>query len=111
MSELKIKVGGKAYDIPDLDFDHWKKIIAKVEKRNEEQGMLSSQGIEDVIDFFFDILSPYYPEVTKKALGKMPPYQGGMEFTTKLIAEIMHVPFDSPAASVVAVEDSASPSS
>lgn len=115
MSDLKIRVGDKAYDIPDLDFEHWKKIIAAVEKRNDEekkaQGMLSPQGMEDSIDFFFDLLHPYHPEVTKKALAKMPVYQGGLEFTAKLISEIMRVPFDSPPVSVAGAKASASETS
>lgn len=116
MSDLKIKVGGKDYDIPDLDFDHWQKIIDKVEKRNEGEietaGMLSPQGIKDAVEFFFDLLNPYHPEVTKRVLGKMPVYQGGMEFTAKIIAELMHVPLDSPpSVELTAVEDSDSPTS
>lgn len=94
-----IKVGDKDYPLPDLDFDHWRKVMDQVEKRNarevDNKGMLSVQGIDDAKDFFFDLLNPYHPEVTKKVLGKMPPFQGGTEFFGLLLIELMTVPLDS----------------
>jgi len=104
-----IKVGDKDYPLPDLDFDHWRKVIEQVEKRNarEEQniGMISVQGIDDARDFFYDLLNPYHPEVTKKTLGKMPPFQGGTEFFGLLLTELMAVPLGS---APVAVDEKAS---
>lgn len=100
MSDLKIRVGDKSYDIPDLDFDHWKKVVERVEKRNEENGMLTSEGISDQVEFYFDLLNPYHSEVTKKTLGKMPVFQGGALFMAQLISELMAVPLDSEAPAV-----------
>jgi len=93
-----IKVGDKDYPLPNLDFDHWKKVIEQVERRNAREvnnnGMISVQGIDDARDFFFDLLNPYHSEITKKVLGKMPPYQGGTEFFGLMLIELMRVPLD-----------------
>jgi hypothetical protein len=97
MSDFKIKVGDKEYPLPDLDFDHWMKVVKALEKRNEKEAdnLYTSGGIEGVIQFYYDLLNPYYPEVTKKVLGKMPPYQGGIEFMGLLALEFQKIPLDS----------------
>lgn len=94
---LKIKVGDKEYDLPDLDYDHWLSVLENEEKRSEDRRMITSDGVKSSIDWFYDLLNPYYPELTKKVLRKMPVHQGGSLFTAKIIAELMHIPLDSEA--------------
>ena len=92
-----IKVGDKDYPLPDLDFDHWLKVVEQVEKRNETQAdnLYTAEGIKGCVQFYYDLLNPYHSEITKKALGKMPPYQGGVEFMGKLALELQRIPLDS----------------
>lgn len=97
MSELKIKVGKKKYDIPDLEVDHWRKFVKTV---NSNEGMpvpdiFEDEGIDDSIEFYYSLLHPYYPEVTKKALEKMPVHQLTAPFVQRVIYAIITPPLDS----------------
>ena len=95
MSEIKIKVGDKEYDIPDLDVDHWVSIIERDEKRNEERSLFKAEGVKEQIEFFYDLLHPYHNEITRKVLGKMPMYQLSPLFVAKIMAELLQIPLDS----------------
>jgi len=93
---MKIKVGEKEYDIPDLDVDHWRAIIeADTKREGEESTLFTVEGVERQIAFYYDLLHPYYNDITKKTLGKMPVYQLSSLFITKILAELMTVPLDS----------------
>ena len=94
MSELKIKVGKKEYDLPDLDVDHWKTLIDKEEKLKDDLTVFTSDGIKEGIEFFYNLLNPYYPELTRKVLGKMPLYQMGGLFKMKITQELLTPPLD-----------------
>ena len=93
---MKIKCDGKEYDIPDLDADHLLKIAKREEKKGGEAVDLPlSKRLEGGIDFFYDLLNPYYPELTKKVLGKMPSYQLSDIFQLKIIVKLLTPPLDS----------------
>lgn len=98
MSDLKIRVGDKSYDIPDVDAEHFIKILEQEEKRAERapDEALLSKRLAESIPFYFDLLNPYHPEVTKKVLGKMPPHQLSTTFQLQIVAEILTPPLDSP---------------
>ena len=96
MSELKIKVGDKEYDLPDVTADHLIKIIEDEEKRSESEESLSlSKILKNRIDFYYDLLNPYYPELTKKVLGKMPSYQLSGLLQVQITNEYLKPPLDS----------------
>lgn len=95
MSETKIKVGDKVYDIPDVDLAYWRKLIKRFGSPEETKNIFEEEGVDDAIEFFYNLLHPYNPEITKKALEKMPVHQCGALFIQKIISEILTPPLDS----------------
>lgn len=118
MSEVKIKVADKEYDIPDLDVDHWVSIIEKDEKRETERSLFKAEGVKEQVDFFYDLLHPYHNEITRKVLGRMPMFQLSPLFVTRIMAELLQIPLDTepekenpqPSESSSKVASSSSPS-
>ena len=100
---MKIKCDGKEYDLPDLNAGQYRKVLEADEKREsgEEHTLLSTEGVDLSIQFYYDLLNPHYPELTKKVLAKMPAYQLHPLFRARLAIEILTPPLDS---SLVGVE-------
>ena len=94
MSELKIKVGDKEYDLPDVSADHLQKILEQEEKRDAEDLTLSKR-LSNAIDFYYDLMNPYHPELTKKVLGKMPSHQLSAISQIKIVNALLTPPLDS----------------
>ena len=96
MADLKIKVGDKEYDIPKSDAGQLRKVLEAEEKSTsgEDPTILSVEGVDASIGFYYDILNPSYPELTKKVLQKMPAYQLTALYRTKVAVEILTPPLD-----------------
>jgi len=94
VSELKIKVGDKEYDIPVLNMGQMKAFNKRIAELTDDN-MLSVEGVDNAIDIFYALLNDTYPELTKKVLEKMPAYQGGAAFAVKLWSEFFNPPLDS----------------
>jgi len=93
---MKIKCDGKEYALPDLNAGQYRKVLEADEKREsgEEHTLLSTEGVDLSIQFYYDLLNPHYPELTKKVLAKMPAYQLHPLFRARLAIEILTPPLD-----------------
>lgn len=109
MSEVIIRAGDKEYKLTeaDIDVDLWEKVAVN-NKLEELNDILTKEGIEQIKSFYYDLLKSRYPEVTKKALGKMPFYQLGNPFIMWVAGNLLTPPlgFDTEKESQPALETS-----
>lgn len=95
---MKIKCDKKEYEIPDLDVDQWRKVIKiynKATAKADSESLFTDAGIDASLEFYFALLNPHYPELTKNKLGKMPLYQLAGPFTIKVFQTLTEIPLDS----------------
>jgi len=94
---MDIKVDGKDYEIPELTAAQYRKVLEADEKRssNEEATLLSTEGVDAALQFYFDLLNPHYPELTKKKLEKMPAHQLNAIYRAQIAMEILTPPLGS----------------
>jgi len=64
-------------------------------KSENEESLPLSKILKNRIDFYYDLMNPYYPEITKKVLGKMPSYQLSGLLQVKITNELLTPPLDS----------------
>lgn len=91
---LKIKVGGEEYPIPDLTLRQYRqasKILEDIQERADKENVPESEQLEAGIDYYWHILSPYY-EIDRETLEDMPVFQLGREFMTRLNARLFQIP-------------------
>lgn len=103
MSELKIKVGEKEYLLPTIKAAQYRKVLEADEKREsgEDLTLLSTEGVDAAIQFYFDLLNPHYPKITKKKLlAELDANQLGSIPRALVCMEILRTPLDSELASV-----------
>jgi len=98
--DLKITVDKKEYEIPELTAGDWRKVVVAHRKFREKHGedadnLFTEKGIDAAIDFYFALLNPHYPEITRNKLEKMPMRQMTAMFVTKVYLALTEIPLDS----------------
>ena len=100
MSDLKLEIGGKPYNLPDkhkVTAAQYRSLVEAEERLAEENvdGLLGTKGIDSALDFYYNLLKPHDPKMTKKQLATMPAYQLHMTFRLKVVVELLTPPLGS----------------
>lgn len=92
--DIKIVVGDTTYPLPKIKLRQYKKLL-KLMKDELDEDADELANIEQLQKFYYELLSPHYPEVTEEAMEDMPVFQFGAEFVVKLKLAIYSIPLDS----------------
>jgi len=100
MSDLKIKVGEKNYDIPRLTAGDWRRVIKAHKKISEKYGevgnnLFEEEGLDVMINFYYALLNPTYPELTKNKLEGLDMSCLTTLFVAQVFNAITEIPLDS----------------
>lgn len=97
--ELVLKIAGKKYKLPDLEYDHYLELMQLSKEAPpvaDESNAFEKEieGMKFVRSYYWNLLHPYYPDLKEEDLGKMPVYQFTPIFMTKVMIALLSPPLD-----------------
>jgi hypothetical protein len=92
--DIEIIVGDKAYPVPQLRLKQYKSVLKRMNERMNDD-MDELENLEQMQEFFYEILHPAHPELKKEDFEDMPMFQYSAEFIVRLKLALYKVPLHS----------------
>ena len=89
-----LEVAGKKYKIPSVTIKVFRKAV-KCLSFEDPLKLKDEDYLDNVVNFYYLLLSDEYPELTKAKLEDMPAYQTAIEFVVLVKIAAMQRPLDS----------------